>query len=186
MYGFHTTISYYHPVSPPPPDDINWTFTGPNQIQFEWNSIAYQCLTVHYVIIATNCGSCQNSTTFTNATCTYNVPTEDIPCSFAIKTVICETITGKISDPLYVRLKGNIIIYRRIISIHAMLTSQCSTLTLPGEVQLSSSRVIVAVVFSCIDMLLAVAALSVIAGLVLKEKIKPKQEATLDTDHTRQ
>ena len=97
-------------MSPPPPDDINWTFTQPNQIQFEWNSIADQCLTVHYVIIAKNCGNCLTSTTFTNATCTYNVLTDDnITCSFAIETVICENITGKRSNPLYVRLKGTVL-----------------------------------------------------------------------------
>ena len=48
------------------------------------------------------------STTFMNATsCTYNVPMDDnILCSFAIESVICENIAGKRSDPLYVRLKG--------------------------------------------------------------------------------
>ena len=41
-----------------------------------------------YDILASNCGSCPNTTNYTNVTCT-DIPTNDTTCTFAIQTVVC-------------------------------------------------------------------------------------------------
>ena len=52
------------------PDKIYISKVGfhPNQLTFQWNSVAPDCSTVHYNILASICGSCPTTTNHTNVT----------------------------------------------------------------------------------------------------------------------
>ena len=69
------------------------------QLIFSWSPVAPDCPTVHYNILASNCGSCPTTTNHTNVTCT-DVPTDNQECNFAIQTVICGNITGNFSNSI--------------------------------------------------------------------------------------
>lgn len=62
----------------------------PNQLTFQWSSIAPDCSTVDYNIDASNCGSCPNTTNHTIVTC-IDVPTNGDVCTFAISVVVCKS-----------------------------------------------------------------------------------------------
>ena len=87
------------------PDNIYISKVGfhPNQLTFQWNSVASDCPASHYNILASNCGSCPTTTNHTNVTCTA-VPTNDSICTFAVQTVVCGNITSNISDPINITL----------------------------------------------------------------------------------
>ena len=75
---------------------VSWYLT------FSWSPVASDCpATIHYNILASNCGSCPTTTNHTNVTCT-DIPTENSVCTFAIQTVLCETLIGNKSDPVIV------------------------------------------------------------------------------------
>ena len=73
------------------------------QLSFAWSPVAPDCSTFNYNILASNCGSCPTTTNHTTVTCT-DVPTDGSLCGFAIETVVCESITGNLSDVIYVAL----------------------------------------------------------------------------------
>jgi hypothetical protein len=85
----------------PTPEAISLALVnfGRKEIMFSWSSVAPDCPSIHYNILASNCGSCPTTTNHTNATCT-DLPSDDSMCNFAIQTVICGNITGKWSKPL--------------------------------------------------------------------------------------
>ena len=87
------------------PDKIYISKVGfhPNQLTFQWNSLASVCPAIHYNILASNCGSCPTTTNHTNVTCT-EVPTNNSICTFAVQTVVCGNITSNISDPINITL----------------------------------------------------------------------------------
>ena len=70
---------------------------------FSWSPVTTDCSTIHYKILASNCGSCPTNTTHTNATCT-GVPTDSSVCTFAIQAVVCGNITRVTSDKIKVTL----------------------------------------------------------------------------------
>ena len=90
----------------PPPDRVymsNADFvTG--HLTFNWSSVSPDCprSSIHYNILASNCGSCPTTTNHTTVTCT------DVPiingsmCTFAVQTVVCGNITGNRSVPIRV------------------------------------------------------------------------------------
>ena len=59
--------------------------------------MAPDCPAVSYNIQASNCGSCPATTNYTNVTCT-DIPTDGSKCTFAIRTVVCGNIIGKLSE----------------------------------------------------------------------------------------
>ena len=83
------------------PDKIYISKVGfhPNQLIFQWNSVATDCAAVHYNILASNCGSCPTTTNHTNVTCT-DVPADNNECNFIIQSVICRKVIGKYSNPI--------------------------------------------------------------------------------------
>ena len=86
----------------PPPDEISIALVdfGPKGITFSWSPVAPDCpTTIHYNILASNCGSCPTTTNHTNVTCT-GIPSNDSLCNFSIQTVVCGNITGNWSKPL--------------------------------------------------------------------------------------
>jgi hypothetical protein len=55
--------------------------------------------------MATNCGDCLNTTTTTNViTCSGNYThlTSDHPCSFAVRSAVCNGTVGDVSDAINV------------------------------------------------------------------------------------
>ena len=82
--------------------DINQEY-----LSFSWN-ISYlpQIFsdTVVYNIIASNCGTCPNSTTSLSATCVDFIADGSV-CSFALQTAICGNSNGPITDPIMILLK---------------------------------------------------------------------------------
>jgi hypothetical protein len=99
----------------PSPDKVHINEVGfhPNQLTFQWNSVAPECSTVHYNILASNCGSCPTTTHHTNVTCT-DVPINGGICTFAVSIVVCENDminqTGIITLSHTMRPKKGIII----------------------------------------------------------------------------
>ena len=78
------------------------------QIIFTWSPIS-QCPDIHYNILASNCGNCPTISNHTNVTCT-DVPIDSSVCLLAVQTVICENITGNVSDTIRIALKGSMYI----------------------------------------------------------------------------
>ena len=77
------------------------------QIMFEWSTVAPYCdsPSLHYNILASNCGSCPTTTTNTTVTCT-DVPTDGTTCTFAVQTVVCEeTVGNTLSNQIHLRLQ---------------------------------------------------------------------------------
>ena len=81
----------------------------PGQFTFSWRHVQINnCSATRYNIIADRCGArCPNTTTHNTITCTGWTITRS-PCtfSFALQTVVCEDITGNMSNPLIIILKG--------------------------------------------------------------------------------
>ena len=89
----------------PPPDKVYITVVdiGLRQLTFNWSPVAPDCPAIHYNILSSNCGSCPTTTTHTTVTCT-DIPTDGNMCTFAVKTVVCGSITGSMSYPLMINL----------------------------------------------------------------------------------
>ena len=85
----------------PPPEKIFLSLVNfrMKEITFTWSTVTSGCPTVHYNILASNCGSCPTTTNHTTVTCT-DVPTDNRMCTFAIRTVVCTNIIGNVSKPL--------------------------------------------------------------------------------------
>ena len=85
----------------PPPEKLTLSLVnlGLKQIAFTWSPVAPNCHTIHYNILASNCGNCPTNTTETTVTCT-DVPTDRSMCSFGVQTVIRGNITGNVSEHL--------------------------------------------------------------------------------------
>ena len=84
----------------PPPDEISIVLFdfGLKEITFSWSPVAPDCPSIHYNVLASNCGSCPTTTNHTTATCT-DVPSDGM-CTRAVETVVCRNITGNQSKPL--------------------------------------------------------------------------------------
>ena len=85
----------------PPPSNLHISTTNfvSRQLTFSWSPVDPDCPAIHYNILALNCGSCPTTTNHTNVTCT-DIPTDGSKCAFAIRTVVCENITGKFSEAM--------------------------------------------------------------------------------------
>ena len=60
--------------------------------------------------MASNCGECPNATTTNTATCTGDYCdihlTSDRPCSFAVRSAVCNGIVGDFRDAINVPMVG--------------------------------------------------------------------------------
>ena len=88
-----------------PPNDVRLSHVQPGQLTFNWSSPDVQCDSLSYKIITLNCGRCPSVTTNTTVTCTSVVASGQV-CTFVVQTVVCGNLTGNMSDPFYVILKG--------------------------------------------------------------------------------
>ena len=107
MYAPHVVHHYYAIItaghlSPPNKLFINSANFVSRRLTFSWSPVAPDCPDIHYIILASTCGSCPTTTNHTNVTCT-DVPTENSVCTFAIiQTVLCGSLVGDKSDPVIV------------------------------------------------------------------------------------
>ena len=92
------TLYYAGPTSPNVVS-VNQTDLVSKQLMFVWSPVAPDCPTVHYNILASNCGSCPTTTNHTTVTCT-DVPTDGSTCIFAVQTAVCGNIVGELSDTI--------------------------------------------------------------------------------------
>jgi hypothetical protein len=58
--------------------------------------------------MADNCGNCPSTTTTNMVTCTgdYTQLTSDHPCSFAVRSAVCNCTIGDVSDAVTVTMAG--------------------------------------------------------------------------------
>ena len=117
----HITESFH------PPNDVRLSHVQPGQLTFNWSSPDVQCDSVSYKIITSNCGRCPPVTTNTTVTCTSVVASGQV-CTFVVQTVVCGNLTGNMSDPIYVILKGRgSHITLRLVHICQLISSVCSS-----------------------------------------------------------
>ena len=88
----------------PPPTDVELVGNNVSHLTFSWNEVASNCPSIQYQIVASNCGACPNTTLINEATCTgsYTQLLTSQQCSFAVVTVVCDNITGDVSNSVYV------------------------------------------------------------------------------------
>ena len=89
----------------PPPDRIRLLLDHPGWFVFSWDEVDTDCEVVHYRIIASNCGRCPTSTAHTTVVCT-DIPTNGNNCTFAVQTLVCDSVAGSVSDPVHILLRG--------------------------------------------------------------------------------
>ena len=103
-------ISFNFIVPFDPPNDTNVTDVQQGYL-FSWSAAANSCSSLRYEISST-CGDCPSVTNATSAVCTIdNTMSQDArECSFKIRSIICDNLTGRWSDPINVTLmKGKIL-----------------------------------------------------------------------------
>lgn len=103
----HSIIKFLvHTASPSPPMDINWELIGTNMVMFTWSPVISNCSKVKYNIVHSECGSCPNTTTYANVTCTNITNNSLLECMLAVQTVVCGNISGDWSSEISLRAKG--------------------------------------------------------------------------------
>ena len=110
----HSIIIIIIPISVsfPSPSNVHLIDAAPQQLTFSWNPVAPNCAAIHYNILTQNCGNCPSSTPHTTVVCHDMNVGADLTCSFVVQNVrTCDDITGNMSDPVKVHLKGSILIY---------------------------------------------------------------------------
>ena len=88
---------------PPPKDFIATMDLSLREITFKWSKspAAPDCPSLHYNILASNCGSCPTTTTNTTVTCT-DVPTNGSMCTFSIESVVCGKVVNLFNDTIHI------------------------------------------------------------------------------------
>ena len=87
------------------PNDVRLSYVQSGRITFNWTSVDALCDSISYNIISSNCGRCPSMTTNTTATCSDVMALGQV-CTFAVRTVVCGNITGNMSHPVHVILRG--------------------------------------------------------------------------------
>ena len=110
------------------PNNIRLINVKPKQLTFAWNDSENVQQThtfsdtdsIVYNIIASNCGTCPNSTTSLSATCV-DFTADGGVCSFALQAVVCGIRFSPISDPMKIQIKGINLIDKPSSQVHAQL-----------------------------------------------------------------
>ena len=116
------------------PNNIRVIDVKTNRLTFAWNdSVNLQQTHIFsdtdsfvYNIIASNCGTCPNSTTSLSATCVDFVADGRV-CSFALQAVVCGRF-GPISDPMKIQIKGI-----SLTSLKSSTVTHCHITTIPNS-----------------------------------------------------
>ena len=98
------------PYPPPDKPSLSIVDLGLRWITFTWSPVAPDCPAIHYNILASNCGSCPTTTNHTTVTCT-DVPVEHDgdACTFSLEAVVCESVTGNVSNTAQGLFKGTLL-----------------------------------------------------------------------------
>ena len=99
----HSVLYFADPY--PPPDTIYLMEANSSQLNFQWSSVAPLCEAIHYHINASNCGHCPSVTDDTTVTCS-GFSLDNQVCLLAVRTVVCDNITGDESSRVQVILRG--------------------------------------------------------------------------------
>ena len=89
-----------------PPNISNVDYSS-RELTLSWSPVAPDCPAIHYIILASNCGSCPTTTSHNALTCT-DVPTDGSMCTFAVQTVVCGNIIGNASNPVNISTEPSI------------------------------------------------------------------------------
>ena len=91
-----------------PPNDVHLADAGQGYLSFSWSAVANSCASLQYEISST-CGV-SNITNTTSALCSIDdtMSHDARECSFKIRSIVCNNLTGRWSDPINVTLKGKI------------------------------------------------------------------------------
>ena len=79
--------------------------TNSSQLTFQWSSVTTTCEAIHYHINASGCGHCPDVTNDTTISCR-DFSLDNQVCLLAVKTVVCDNITGNESRGIQVTLRG--------------------------------------------------------------------------------
>lgn len=99
----NNTNVYIDPFTPP--NDIRLVDVQPQQVTFNWTAVDMLCQMVVYKIFSFNCGRCPPESASTSVTCTDVIASGRV-CTFNVQPVVCGNITGNLSNPVSVILKG--------------------------------------------------------------------------------
>ena len=93
---------------PPPPTNVQLVGISSEQLIFNWTAVSSNCSILQYNITS-NCGTCADiiASSTSSVSCSINLSVNMMPCSFGIQSVICTNMSGNLSTPLLVTLKGN-------------------------------------------------------------------------------
>ena len=99
----------------PPPSNVFLSDVNFGQLTFSWNSImSAHCndCQIQYDIIATNCGVCPLRTTNNSVICETDiiiiVGGQTKICTLLLRTVICGSVYGNISNPTSILVKDKL------------------------------------------------------------------------------
>ena len=95
-----------HHVDPlPPPHNVQLVRVTSEGLTFNWSSVEPGCSSLQYRT-ESDCGTCTSDPlTTTFVTCSIAAITDNV-CSFSVRSVVCNNITGSWSSPVNVNLKG--------------------------------------------------------------------------------
>ena len=97
---------YYYAVVPfPSPSDVRLLEVNPKFLTFKWSSVATNCSAIDY-IIDSDCGFCPSTTKLTSVHCSIEPTATSRRCAFAVKSSVCGSIVGNLSNITYATLKG--------------------------------------------------------------------------------
>ena len=100
---------YTVPLAPPRASDLQLVEANNTHLRFSWSPVSLCCPSIQYHIVASNqCGECPTTTTANTVTCSgnYTQLTSDHPCSFAVRTVVCDDLIGDVSIAVTVPIEG--------------------------------------------------------------------------------
>ena len=94
-------------VSFPSPSNVRLIGASPNQLTFSWDPVAPNCSSLHYNILAQNCGNCPSATQHSTVVCHDMEVDQNLTCSFVVQNFrTCDGAAGSMSNPVNVMLKG--------------------------------------------------------------------------------
>ena len=91
-----------------PPTNVQLVDAKPGELTFKWTPPPEYCPSLTFNVLAENCGTCQNNSALTNATCkNFTLSTR---CTLMVQSIICGNLaSSNPSSPATVSLNGIIL-----------------------------------------------------------------------------
>ena len=141
------------------------------RLTFNWGSVAPDCLSLHYNILSSNCGSCPTTTTNTTVTCT-DVPvgvSDLMLCNFSVQATSCGKIISLYkNDPVG-------IFEERSITTQDLIQLTSDSVSLP-------KHILGLISVSVLALLMTISTVVLATTVVLLLKRKSKIQAELDQE----